>query len=255
MKDFLKAAFARTPYRVARRAPGNRFSAIDDALLSMKARGYYPKSAIDGGANIGEFSRFALELYSDAQVQAIESQQGCLSYLNHLKAEFFDRLEINRVALGNVEQDGSGLLFSSEPSGTSTGAHVSPHAMPDSSTITVPCRSLDSLLDTSLEPTCCALLKLDLQEYEMHALYEARSVLRSVEVVLCEVSFFAQAYEPTIAKLIAYLDEHQFDLYDVATLSARARDDRPHQGDLIFVRRSSQLFLDKAWGETFSLNR
>jgi FkbM family methyltransferase len=247
MKAFIKAALAKTPYRITRRARGNRFSAIDDALLSMKVRGYSPKAVIDGGANVGEFSRLALHLYPDALVHAIEPQPGCLFHLNQLRAKFLDRLEVHPVALGNVEQDGSELIFSSDPTGTSTGAHVLPHVMPDCPTTIVPCRSLDSLLATALEPISCALLKLDLQGYEMLALQGARSVLKKVEVILCEVSFFAQAYEPSIAKLIAYLDEHQFDLYDVATLISRARDDRPHQSDFIFVRRSSSLLLDKAW--------
>ncbi len=248
MKAFIKAALAKTPYRVTRRARGNRFSAIDDALMSIKALGYDPKIVIDGGANLGEFSRFALRIFPDAQVHAIEPQPGCLPNLERLKLEYLDRLEIHIVAIGSIEQDGAQLLFVSDPAGTSTGAHVAPNTPSDCPTLNVLCRSLDSLFADVLEPTSRAFLKLDLQGYELHALRGARGVLKNVEVILCEVSFFAQAYEPAIATLITYLDEQEFDLYDIATLSARARDDRPRQGDFVFVRRSSPLLLDKAWG-------
>lgn len=248
MKAFIKAALAKTPYRIMRRARGNRFSAIDDALVSMKSRGYNPKVVIDGGANVGEFSRFALRLFPDAKVHAIEPQPGCQPYLQSVKADFLGRVEVHPVALGSVEQDGTELLLVSEPDGTSTGAHVAPNTLSDCSTLNVPCRSFDSLFADTLEPSFRTLLKLDLQGYEMRALRGAQNSLRCVEAILCEVSFFAQAYEPTIASLISYLDEQQFDFYDIAALSARARDDRPQQGDFVFVRRSSPLLSDKAWG-------
>lgn len=165
----------------------------------------------------------------------------------HLKAEFLDRLNVHPVAIRSVEQDGTDLLFASEPAGASTGAHVAPNALSNSPTLVVPSRYLDSLLANVLEATSGALLKLDLQGYEMHALRGAGSVLTCVEVILCEVSFFAQAYEPTIAALISYLDDQKFDHFDIAALSARARDDRPHQGDFVFERRSSPLLSDTAW--------
>ena len=34
---------------------------------------------------------------------------------------------------------------------------------------------------------------------------------------------------------------------DIATLGARRRDNRTHQGDFLFVRRDSPLMADRAW--------
>lgn len=66
-------------------------------------------------------------------------------------------------------------------------------------------------------------------------------------MIPCEVSFFAQAYEPSIEALVRFLDERGFALYDIAALAARRRDNRAHQGDLLFVRRDSPLMADTAW--------
>jgi hypothetical protein len=63
-------------------------------------------------------------------------------------------------------------------------------------------------------------------------------------VALTEVAFFAQAYEPLTAELVRFLDESDFGLFDVAALSARARDNRLKQGDLLFVRKGTSLAID-----------
>ena len=67
------------------------------------------------------------------------------------------------------------------------------------------------------------------------------------EVILTEVSFFAQAYEPPISQIISFLDARNFELYDIAALAARSRDGRARQGDFLFVRRDSRLMADTRW--------
>ena len=91
------------------------------------------------------------------------------------------------------------------------------------------------------------LLKLDLQGIELLALSGATRLLSVVEVMFVEVSFFSQAYEPPICRLIAFLDGHGFDVFDVASITGRLRDHRARQGDFVFVRRGSPLRADTSW--------
>jgi hypothetical protein len=81
----------------------------------------------------------------------------------------------------------------------------------------------------------------------LRALHGAIETLATTDVVLSEISFFAQDYEPPIAALVGFLSEHGFELYDVASVYARPRDDRPRQGDFIFVRRRCSLAVDRSW--------
>ncbi|ODT30676.1 MAG: hypothetical protein ABS54_01920 [Hyphomicrobium sp. SCN 65-11] len=81
----------------------------------------------------------------------------------------------------------------------------------------------------------------------MHALSGAREVLPRIEVILSEVSFFQQAYEPKIADLVSFLAAKNFILYDIAALSGRTRDNRLKQGDFVFVRSDSPLMADDRW--------
>lgn len=90
-------------------------------------------------------------------------------------------------------------------------------------------------------------MKLDLQGYELHALRGAKRLLPLVEAILAEVSFYAQSFEPPIATLVAFMEANGFQLYDIAALAGRARDNRLFQGDLVFVNKASRLLEDTRW--------
>ena len=247
MKSLLKRALQRTPYRVVRFGSGHRFQAIEDVMSNLAHRGYQPACVIDGGAHMGEFSRRVRRIWPGAMVHMIEPQLSCRPALDEIACEW--GFVVHTTALG----DTVGLLhLAADPESPSTGAHVLPglqerSAVPAAGVIEVPVTTLDALFsDTRHLGTPC-LLKLDLQGYELHALRGAQNVLNAVDVVLAEVSFFAQAYEPSIAALVSLLDAHGFDLHDIAALTGRRRDNRAHQGDFLFVKRDSALASDTGW--------
>ncbi len=243
MKRLLKSILAHTPYRIQRRTRLNRFQAVEESLASLTARGFSPRAVIDGGANIGVFTRTAMALFPDAVVHAVEPQPGCLPALEALRAESGCRLVVHPFALCAPEDDGTSLLLATDAATISTGAHVTTGG----EGLSVPCRTLDSMLALYSAAIERALLKLDLQGYELTALHGATATLAKTDVVLTEVSFYAQSYELPISALVAFLAGHGFELYDVASIFARPRDDRPRQGDFVFVRTSADLAEDKAW--------
>jgi FkbM family methyltransferase len=241
MKWILKSALARTPYRLVRRTRLNRFQAVDEALKSLAGRGFNPSAVIDCGANVGAFSRTVLTIFPKAVVHAVEPQPGCLPALEALGAEAGGRLVIHPIALCAPEDDGATVRLATDAAAISTGAHVAEEGLP------VHCRTIDAALETSAAAIEGALLKLDIQGYELHALRGATATLTKTDVVLTEVSFYAQAYEPALSTLFRLLADHGLELYDIASVYARPRDDRPRQADLIFVRTSSDIARDKAW--------
>lgn len=243
MRKFLKSALARTPYRIVRRSSLNRFQAIESSLQSLASRGFTPELVVDGGANTGEFTRTALLMFPRSIVHAIEPQPGCQAALQTLRSNHAGRLVVHSVALCSPGHEGGTLRMSTDTASISTGASVSltPHGLE------VPCFMLDHLLEPYSANCKSVFLKLDLQGFELHALSGAIKTLKNTDVVLTEVSFYAQAYEPKISALSAFLAGHGFELYDIASVYARPRDDRPRQGDFIFVRSNSKLAADRAW--------
>ncbi len=181
----------------------------------------------------------AKRLFPDAALHLIEPQQACIDPLRRLCAA--EGFVLHACAL--AEQ--SGTLRFARTHEPSTGAQV---AAPDNADTTdVTACTLDELLGGAVGPDHRALLKLDLQGYELHALKGGAGLLRSIEVVLTEVSFFMQSHASTIAALLAFMDEAGFQLDDIASLSARPRDNRAREGDFVFVRRDSPLAQDRRW--------
>ena len=239
MKQIIKALIAQTPYRIVRDRGANRFQAIDVSLRNMKDRDFFPRVVIDGGAHLGSFSLATKQIFPGATFHLVEPQPACRVPLKALCAK--EGFILHECALAD-HVGKIGLSRTTEPS---TGAHIVPNS--DTETSIVSASTLDALLGQRISVHDRALLKLDLQGYELHALRGGPTLLRSIEVILTEVSFFAQAYEPTIADLIKFLDISGFQLYDIVALTGRARDNRAHQGDFVFARKNSQLLEDARW--------
>ncbi len=243
MKSLVKRIMRWTSYRIIRTNALNRFDAIEELLAVLYNRGFRPTRIIDGGANIGAFACAAKEIFADAEVDLIEPQPACLEHLARLKSSL--GFALHPVALVGPAHSGETIGLAIKPGEVTTGAHVSASVIGD--VVQVPVSTLDGLLADRVGGRERIFLKLDLQGYELEALTGAEKTLMQTEAILTEVSFFAQAYEPSIAKLIAFLHTGGFDLYDVAALSARARDGRARQGDFLFVRRDSALMADTRW--------
>ena len=233
-----------TPYRVTRNAP-NRFEAIASSLRHLRKLGYEPRRIIDGGAHLGTFAETARTIFPEAVIHMIEPQPACRAPLETLAAK--RGFVFHPYAIS----DTAGTISMVCPRDPSTGAHVvwpiRRSAAPEQAEVEVTAVTLDDLFATTCQSLERTLLKLDLQGHEMLALRSASALLPMVEVVLLEVSFFQQIYEPTIPDLVRFFDEAGFDLFDIVSLSGRSRDDRLRQGDFVFVRRGSALSADSAW--------
>lgn len=243
MKELAKAILRRTPYRVVRDYGMNRFQAIDICLKNLRHAGFEPSMIVDAGAHLGQFSLTAATIFSCDRFHLIEPQPSCAPTLRAICTS--RGWHFHEVALGTgAYQD----LFLTRADLPNTGVHVVESKQPDpAQTISARASSLDQVLNGEVRENDRLLLKLDLQGYELNALRGGARTLQYVEVVLTEVSFFAQAYEPTILQLMQFLDEHDFELFDIAALAARRRDNRAHQGDFLFARRDSRLLADTRW--------
>lgn len=243
LRALLKQAIRQTPFRIIRRGLGNRFQAIDDLLTNLHKRGYSPTYVIDGGANVGDFSKFARHIWPTAYVHMIEPQQSCQAALEVLCRE--PGFKMHMVALS--DETGT-IAMAADPETTSTGAHIyDQRADANSPILEVPMVRLDDLLRAELTLHGPVFLKLDLQGYELHALRGATQLLQMIDVALLEVSFYAQAYEPPVSVLVRFMDEHGFELHDIGAVAGRVRDNRARQADFLFVKRATMLTQDNAW--------
>jgi FkbM family methyltransferase len=231
---------------VTRNLESNRFQAMEEALRLISSNGFMPKTIIDAGANVGEWTLMAREIFPGALFHLVEPQSGCAPALRTI-AEESDRIRFHPVAvtrpgIRRVSMAGGG------PSRRATGAWVleANDSSPPSDQ-TCEATTLDDLFrDGVREPV---LLKLDLEGHEMAALLGGEELLRSTEVVVTELSLFDinDSRRPVFSEMLIFLLDRGFELYDLASLSARPRDGRLRQADGVFVRRESPLFGDCSW--------
>jgi FkbM family methyltransferase len=196
---------------------------------------FAPGGIIDIGANVGDWSRGASEIFS-CPIHMIEAQP---SLEPRLKATGFPYtltlLGPEYRASVPFHLAGTGSSVMEEVTGFSTGA------------ISLPMRRLDDLelgLDAPL------LMKLDVQGYEVQVLSGAEETLRQTEVILSEVSLLEyNRGQPLMHEIIAWLAERDFLPFDICGGLRRASDKALFQTDMIFVRSDSELRAKrKFWG-------
>ncbi|MGC1272190.1 MAG: FkbM family methyltransferase [Planctomycetaceae bacterium] len=245
-KNIARSLFETLGYRVTRHRPQNRFLADDEALALLHAQGYRPRLIVDGGANVGDWTRKARRIFPEAQVHLFEPQTGCEAPLRELSKSspglFFHPFALTRPGVASVRMGGGG------GDDRGTGCYVARSPVDDTELRERPARSLDEVVAGLASPSDRVLLKLDLQGHELDALAGACRLLDSVEVVLSEVSFYPVGGDgPVFFDYASFLRDRGFEMYDVAGLFARTRDQRLRQGDILFVKRTSPLYCDYSW--------
>jgi FkbM family methyltransferase len=245
-RDACRRAFIAAGFTV-HRWPASRFDGMHDALVLLKRAGYEPEIVIDCGANTGQWNRIALSVFPGAAYHLFEPQASCAAALQGL-AHRTGRMTLHHAA---VTEPGVAevRMIDGGSAGGGTGAWVArPGEVAIGESV---CRAvtLDECLGGVVTPGQRVLLRLVIEGHEVAVLRGARRVLESVEVVLSEVQFYeiGDNQLPTFIDLLRALDGSGFELYDVACLSARPRDQRLRMGDAVFVRLGSQLLADRGW--------
>lgn len=214
---------ARKAFRRGRIAPSIELRALVAPLAV--------ETVVDVGANVGQFTLLSLIELQPVRVIAFEPLQRPALVFEHV---FADRPEVtlHRCAVGDVEQrsdmhvsaadDSSSLLpitAKQEEAFPGTGAVGSER---------VEVRRLSTVLGETTEGR--ALLKIDVQGYELAVLRGAEATLPSFDWVLAELSFTdLYAGQPLAGEVIDWLRHRGFEMAGVANPSAM-------QADFLFRR-------------------
>jgi FkbM family methyltransferase len=245
LTNSLKAVLKGAGYRLTRWGHSNRFQAMDEALSGLVRSGFAPSSIIDGGANRGEWAKEARSVFPHAHIHLIEPLPKCISCLREIAAAD-GRMTVHPYAatVPGVPEVPFNLVGDD---GMSTGAQVALPGERLPNEMVLPASTIDTMMERSIEPG--ALLKLDLQGHEIEAMRGATNVLRNVEVIICEVSFYPvnDNGRPIFADVMSFVSSCGFAIYDFASLVGRYNDNRLQWGDIVIVKKGSQLLANNAW--------
>ena len=200
------------------------------------------RTIIDGGANIGQFARAALETFPEATIISFEPVPDVFDVLSsNLNNE--DSVVLRKYALGS--SNGSIKFFRNDYHQASSALELLPEATRthemismNHSEIEVEVTTLDSI-DSKADFEEPILIKLDLQGYELQALKGATRLLERTTFVLVEMalnkSYVGEAGAEDIGR---YLNENGF--AQIATLNQLTdADHNVTQVDALFKKNTT----------------
>lgn len=205
------AELAATPGATAAAVRSRPFSVAAFRLVhAMAELGYQWRTVIDVGANAGQFSAAALQRWPTADLIAFEPLPEVAAGLGARLAKL-PSAEVHAVALG--EADGQLLFHPHAYSPSSSALSVLgsaaerfgwAHQQP---AIEVPVRRLDAVVG-SRELARPALLKIDVQGFELAVLAGATRTLEQIDAVIVEVSFErSYAGQPLFSEVNRLMDD------------------------------------------------
>jgi FkbM family methyltransferase len=194
---------------------------------------------VDIGANRGQFALCARKLFPHAQIFSFEPLQAPAAVF---RGVFFGDPNVRLFNVAIASESGTASMHVSRWDGSSSllpiAAAQNEHFpfTAESGRETVATARLGDCLGEA-ETTGTALLKIDVQGFELVALKGCESLLPRFKYVYVEASFIELYVGQALAgEVVAYLLSKNFELICVANLST-GTSTRPIQADFLFMRR------------------
>jgi FkbM family methyltransferase len=195
-------------------------------------------TVVDIGANRGQFALCARRLYPNALIYSFEPLRSpAKAYLKTFRGDLKTQLFNKAIAL----QSGSAAMHVSK---WDVSSSLLPIAQAQQDNFPFTAESRQETVDTAPLAECLdrnaitgtALLKLDVQGYELAALRGCEDLLECFKYVYVEASFIELYVGQALAtEVVAYLLTMGFDLTCVANLS-NGNAKRPIQADFLFSK-------------------
>ncbi len=249
MRRVIKSLVSATGYEVRRKAlagTGQRPITDMKALLEdLRQRGLRPRSVLDVGANLGNWSRMAKTIFPEADCFLIEPQIECQRALESFCAAYpGSRHLLVGAGAGNASL---ALTIWDDLVGSSFLPPEAPHLKEAGKQRIVPVVTIDSLIGEGVMPDP-QLVKLDVQGYELEVLRGAERLFESVEAFILETSLFVfMDGMPLFHEVIAFMADRHYLVYDFPGFLRRPHDGALGQVDVCFVKRGGMLRLSDSW--------
>jgi len=208
---------------------------VGGLLQNLQHNGFQPQTVIDIGANVGDWSRAAAALFSSSRFLMVDANP---DNEEHLRAAQRDIPKSNYVIqlLGAEHRDA--VRFHVMGSGSSVFPEVTSF---ERRRTELGMTTLDELIKKVPVPGP-ALMKLDVQGYELEILRGGNQALEWSEVVILEIALITyNEGAPLFAELVKFMDDAGFVVYDFCGQSRRCSDHALFQTDVVFVKNTSEL--------------
>ncbi len=204
------------------------------SLGRVRKLGLKPRTMFDVGVATGTKGYYGI--FEDVRYVLIDPLEESVPFMDEIARTYPGSLAIQAAA--GPEPGEADFVVSPKLSGSSfllkpAGAEVRK----------TPVVTLDGLVqEHALEGPF--VIKLDVQGYELEVLKGAVRTLEQTEILITEVSLWADRKGRGMAKpadLIGWLDAHGFALYDISSVARRTVDGAMTELDLVFCAAASPI--------------
>ena len=210
------------------------------SLQNLKKKNFNPSFILDIGAYEGYWTKDVLEIFPSAKILMVEAQKNKEGLLQNIK-KTYPNVDYAISLLSS--QDGIEKLFRE----AETASYVIDAKETDLPHYTLKSQTLDTLLQQQKLPYP-DFMKLDVQGHELEVLKGSANSLEHAEICLLEVSLLDLGNNnPLLAEMISFMDEKNFQAYDISHFIRRPFDKALYQIDMFFVKKYSALIANKRW--------
>jgi FkbM family methyltransferase len=205
-------------------------------LLRLRDSGFAPSRAIDVGACQGDWARLWRQVFPGSHLLMVEPQPQHRERLQRMVSKDPTRLSFAPVLVGPPGVNSAAFHLMDDGAG-GTGSSVLPElSNVPRCVLQLPVQTLDEVYGIRSAPPP-DFLKLDVQGYELEVLRGACEILRSVPLVLLEVSLVKyNAGGPLFDEVVDWMGKKRYRFVELFDTS-RSRDGQLVQIDLLFKRQ------------------
>lgn len=229
------------PYKYKRKIKENLgVPTLHWSLENLKRIGFNPSIIIDIGAYEGYWTIEVLEVFPNAKILMIEAMKRKEPILQKV-VKNHSNTDYGIILLSATEGNEKSFLENETAS----------HIVEEDPKVDVIYKLRTQTLDNFLEQKDFPLpnfLKLDVQGHEMEVLKGAEKSLAYSEICLLEITLLDLGDKtPLLAEMVSFMDEKQFQVYDISHFMRRPFDKALFQLDMFFVKKDSPLLRSKRW--------
>jgi len=238
------------PGSAEKSAPGSAGRPVGDVhsfLEDIKARGFVPRGFLDIGANRGDWSKMALEVFPGARSVLVEPQDEMESYLRCLCATD-PRCRYFKCGAGREEGE-LVLTLWEDTYGSSYTVPKDEKLINEGIQRITPIRTVDGIL-RELGPSFVPdLAKVDVQGFELEVLSGGKSLFGLTEVFILETTLLVrnETAWPSIRTVIEYMGERGYEIYDLTSFLRKPSDGTLGQLDFAFVKIQGKFRQNFTW--------
>lgn len=205
---------------------------------NFKSIGFEPKHIIDIGANHGTWTREILKYCPDAYFSLFEPQEW-------LRDSFIDLLDNQKLSFhpkGVGKKNGSFKFTLVDRDDSCSFRYSEEDALKKGyEQIEVPIITLNNFLEENKNVPFPDLIKIDAEGLDLDVLEGGTDCFGKTEVFMVEVSVFNKSFDNSILKMMNYMDQKGYTLFDITDLNRPFKPKVLWLMELVFVKKDGLL--------------